>query len=72
MGDHSRLLNLIRRKTTTHDCPSCSKPTYCAMEDGKSGNLCWCMNVKAINLAETDQCLCKTCLMNELDGPVLI
>ncbi len=67
MEDRARLLNQVRRQGSTHECPACKGPAYCAMEDGKSGNLCWCMDIKAVNLAETDQCLCKVCLKAEVE-----
>ena len=45
-------------------CPSCSSPNKCAMEAGKSANLCWCMTLGKPYSPETnyETCMCKRCL----------
>ena len=60
---------LTKEEKTTHDCPECGSKTYCAIEDGHSPNLCWCMYVdKSENPTypvTQDKCLCKGCLCDE-------
>jgi len=69
MGTHAKVLNAIKGRVGTHSCPSCKAPTYCAVEAGKSGSLCWCMSVEKSPTAPTaidgDQCLCRKCLTEE-------
>jgi len=63
--DRVKLMKQIQGQTSTHTCPKCKGRAYCAMADGKSANLCWCMTVEKDEnpmAAETDQCLCRTCL----------
>lgn len=66
MDDRMKVMKEIQQRTSTHECPDCGSLTYCAMEDGKSSNLCWCMYVEAdpeINPMVADsKCLCKKCL----------
>lgn len=50
------------KSPTTHQCPECLGDAYCAIEDGKSANLCWCMFEERIGNPITDTCLCKNCL----------
>lgn len=63
-----KLMKEIKGQTSTHDCPECDKPTYCAMEDGKSLSACWCAYVpykpKQEDL-EQKFCLCRECLTKE-------
>lgn len=67
MEDRMRVMEEIKRNISTHDCPACSKPSYCAMEAGKSSNLCWCMFTEKTYNPETnaDKCLCRECLTKE-------
>lgn len=62
-----KLMKELQSRTSTHACPECSSPAYCAMEDGKSSGLCWCMDVKKPYVPETsyESCLCKKCLTME-------
>lgn len=61
--ERMHIMKELQTRGSTHTCQSCSKPTYCAMEDGKSGNLCWCMSVDSqVTYHGSDQCVCKTCL----------
>lgn len=64
MADRMELMNQIMGRTSTHECPACNGHAYCAMEDGKSSNLCWCMDVeKTYNPdVDADNCLCRKCL----------
>ncbi len=61
--DYQKLLEAARPKGT-HDCPSCGQGSYCAMEDGKSFGLCWCMTTRkgSMPLPDADRCVCKKCL----------
>lgn len=69
MSDDTRmkLIKEIQQRTSTHTCPECGSRAYCAMEDGKSSNLCWCMEVTKPYVPETryENCLCKGCLIGE-------
>lgn len=66
MEDRTRLLKHVRGQTSTHTCPQCQSPAYCAMEAGKSANLCWCMTEERVSKPEGPDvgsaCLCRTCL----------
>lgn len=61
---HSAVRNKIKGAISTHDCPECTGPAYCAMADGKSSNLCWCMTVDKPYTPDTqyESCMCKRCL----------
>ena len=66
MEDRSKLLHKVKSQNSTHECSNCKEPTYCAMEAGKSANLCWCMTVEkdenpSVPEAGTS-CLCRQCL----------
>lgn len=63
MEDRMKVMQEIESLHTTHDCPSCGSKTYCAMEAGKSANLCWCMYENAGDgIGYSDTCICKNCL----------
>ena len=68
MNDRMNVMNKLLKKNMTHECPSCSEMTYCAMTDGKSVSTCWCFVVQKDFDPETDfeydECLCKQCLEN--------
>lgn len=51
----------------THECPSCNRKTYCAMEDGHSISACWCygIEISSNEEIEPDKCKCKDCLKRE-------
>ncbi|MGO8672863.1 MAG: cysteine-rich CWC family protein [Capsulimonadaceae bacterium] len=44
-------------------CP-CGKPNHCALAEGHSISICWCLEVpvRLDNLPESDTCLCPECL----------
>lgn len=65
--ERMKLMQGIQQANSTHNCPDCKRPTYCAMEDGKSASLCWCMTVtKATNVSsDPDTCLCRDCLTGQ-------
>lgn len=67
MGDRMQLLSEVRGSLYTHNCPSCGRGVYCAMSDGKSSNLCWCMTVVGGSIRGFDvaDCLCKECLKGD-------
>jgi len=62
-----KLMKELKWRGATHACPNCSGPAQCAMEEGKSGSLCWCMSEMPGENAMTkyDTCLCKNCLIGE-------
>ena len=68
MSDEQRLeiMKKLQQRNNTHSCPGCSSPTYCAMQDGKSGSACWCAGEvisSTLPAIEGAQCVCKTCLI---------
>lgn len=67
VNERMALMKQLQGQTSTHNCPECNGPAYCAMEDGKSANLCWCMAVPATGRIPmgSDHCLCRTCLSKE-------
>lgn len=67
MEDRMKVMEEIKTRRSTHTCPSCHEPTYCAMEAGKSSNLCWCMYETMVEreLDTYSTCLCKKCLIQE-------
>ncbi len=67
MSDRMGVMKQIQRRTSTHDCASCTKPAYCAMEDGKSSTLCWCMFEERTINPDVDytNCLCRECLRDK-------
>ena len=69
MEDRIKVMKKIQSNFYTHSCPDCNKPTYCAMEAGKSANLCWCMGVEKDEnpsvLTNTNSCLCEKCLVGK-------
>ena len=64
MEDRMKIMEEIKGRISTHDCPECSAPSYCAMEAGKSSTLCWCLFEEKITNPEVDadKCLCRKCL----------
>lgn len=64
MSNHDRMevMKRVESQASTHKCPECQSNTYCSMEDGKSGSLCWCMNVQPNKSFDYDVCVCKNCL----------
>jgi predicted Fe-S protein YdhL (DUF1289 family) len=66
MDQRMELMKKLSGQVTTHNCPECGSPTYCAMEAGKSASTCWCMTVERKGSPETDaseqSCLCRKCL----------
>jgi len=64
MSDRMEAMKAVQFQSATHACPSCEGPAYCAMEDGKSSSLCWCMFESVEYNPELDwgKCMCKTCL----------
>lgn len=66
VNDRMRLMKELQGQVSTHTCNGCGGPAYCAMEDGKSANLCWCMEVPVKDLGtpvSSDTCLCRNCLV---------
>ena len=67
MTERMKLLDSMIMERATHRCPSCTEPTYCAMEAGKSSSSCWCMSIDSPRVPEADYmyvtCQCTECLM---------
>jgi len=66
MGDRMELMKQIKGQVSTHNCPNCGGGAYCAMEAGKSANLCWCMGIEkdtnVLSDVDANSCLCRGCL----------
>ena len=61
--DRQRVMERVIEQVSTHSCPSCAKPAYCAMEGGKSSSTCWCMTTPRKELSDLyEDCLCESCL----------
>lgn len=66
--DRMKIMEDLKSKkleAVTHKCPTCQSPAYCAIQDGKSGSACWCMEAPVIDqmgIYEESECLCKNCL----------
>ena len=66
----AKTLSDLMQKVPTH-CPECDSPRNCAMEDGKSANLCWCMQETTSGKSDFithGVCLCRSCLKKENEG----
>lgn len=68
------VMEQINNTRSTHNCPECRGPAYCAMEAGKSASLCWCMSIPSTvkpNTQLSEECLCRGCLTRHIsDTPV--
>lgn len=67
MADRMDVMQQLNEQKSTHACPSCSAPTYCAITAGKSASSCWCMSLdhvttKALSEYEAEACMCRSCL----------
>lgn len=65
MSDRMELMKELSGQVSTHTCPKCKGPSYCAIEDGKSASTCWCMTLtvsKVETVSDEDVCLCRSCL----------
>ncbi|WP_083163665.1 cysteine-rich CWC family protein [Vibrio scophthalmi] len=57
------IMDHLSGSQTTHDCPTCAKPTHCDIAAGKTD--CWCFTIEKRDLSNTvkqSQCLCRQCL----------
>lgn len=73
MGDRMEIMKQLSGHTSTHNCPDCEGPAYCAMEAGKSSSACWCMSLDAAaikgdasDFPDDVSCLCRKCLKKVL------
>ena len=59
-----KIMRRVEETRSTHECPECDSPAYCAMEDGKSACKCWCMHVESDfkPMFYYCQCVCKECI----------
>jgi len=65
MSERMELMRQISGQASTHTCPKCKGPSYCAIEAGKSASTCWCMTLalaKDETVSEEDICLCRSCV----------
>jgi uncharacterized protein len=47
---------------STHVCPGCGKPAYCAVSAGKEIDECWCSQLPALPMSDAPACWCQACL----------
>jgi hypothetical protein len=67
MAERMAVIAEIQSRTSTHSCPGCGKPAYCAMNDGRSASTCWCMSIipkkDKPNTLLGEECVCRSCLV---------
>ncbi len=47
---------------STHRCPGCGEPAYCAVSAGMTIEQCWCSQLPALPMTEASACWCRRCL----------
>lgn len=47
---------------STHVCPGCGEPAYCAVSAGKGISECWCSQLPALPMSDAPACWCEACL----------
>lgn len=47
---------------STHLCPGCGEPAYCAVSAGATIDECWCSQLPALPMSEAGACWCRRCL----------
>ncbi|PJG58506.1 DUF1289 domain-containing protein [Aeromonas cavernicola] len=68
MDERSQLAVMAELEGTksTHSCPGCGNPTYCAVSAGEPISHCWCSQLTALPLGEASACWCRHCLSNRI------
>lgn len=47
---------------STHQCPGCGEPAFCAVSAGEEISACWCSQLPALPMSEGTSCWCRRCL----------
>ena len=47
---------------STHACPGCGEPAFCAVSAGEPIERCWCSQLPALPMSEASACWCRRCL----------
>ncbi|MGS3139262.1 DUF1289 domain-containing protein [Aeromonas sanarellii] len=47
---------------STHVCPGCGEPAFCAVSAGESIERCWCSQLPALPMSDAGACWCRRCL----------
>ncbi|HAT07121.1 MAG TPA: DUF1289 domain-containing protein [Aeromonas salmonicida] len=47
---------------STHACPGCGEPAFCAVSAGEPIERCWCSQLPALPMSEVSACWCRRCL----------
>ncbi|MBL0492519.1 DUF1289 domain-containing protein [Aeromonas veronii] len=47
---------------STHRCPGCGEPAYCAVSAGQTIAQCWCSQLSVLPMQEASACWCRRCL----------
>lgn len=64
--DVSERMEIMREIDSRAKCPECGVWNKCAVEEGWSPNLCWCMQEPTrLVSSEYPACLCRTCFKIE-------
>ncbi|HDZ8914937.1 TPA: DUF1289 domain-containing protein [Aeromonas hydrophila] len=52
--------------TSTHRCPGCGEPAFCAVSAGTTIAECWCSQLPALPMGEASACWCRRCLVKAI------
>ncbi|HHQ4785334.1 DUF1289 domain-containing protein [Aeromonas hydrophila] len=52
--------------TSTHRCPGCGEPAFCAVSAGAPIAECWCSQLPALPMGEASACWCRRCLVKTM------
>ncbi|MCR6553404.1 cysteine-rich CWC family protein, partial [Aeromonas sp. CPF2-S1] len=47
---------------STHACPGCGEPAFCAVSAGEPIERCWCNQLPALPMSDASACWCRRCL----------
>jgi len=47
---------------STHLCPGCGEPAYCAVSAGLRIDQCWCSSLPVLPMTKASACWCRRCL----------
>ncbi|WP_409422809.1 DUF1289 domain-containing protein [Pseudaeromonas sp. ZJS20] len=68
----NKVMDALAGRLTTHACPDCGEPSFCAMKTGEPAEGCWCMSLPPGSgnaaPAARDPCLCRRCLARRRAG----
>ena len=64
MDDDTQLARMAELDGTrsTHRCPGCGEPAFCAVSAGESISACWSSQLPVLPMSEAGACWCRHCL----------